>query len=93
MPYRSAKDGPPLSFSTQYEHKGEVMSATAKVEKMQMFVGVAEAAKILGVSKWAIYLWSSQKHSGFPVRKHGRLSRFLPDELRAWSDSNKKYKS
>ena len=42
-----------------------------------------EAAILLGVAKSTIYAWVHRR--SIPFRKHGRLLRFDPAALQAWS--------
>jgi excisionase family DNA binding protein len=51
------------------------------------FISVDEAAKILGLSRWAMYSFALRRE--ISSYKFGRSRRFSRSELRAWVESNK----
>lgn len=56
-------------------------------QESSLFVGPVTAARDLVVSVSTIYGWSHRcQKLRFPLRKHGRKSVFLREELRIWSD-------
>ncbi len=51
----------------------------------KIFLSPKEAAELLGVSITTIYKWIQMKQ--VPYRKHGRLVKFLKQDLMEWSKS------
>lgn len=71
-----------LSPSDRRNHRHKEEPLNGKV--LQGFLGVDDAAEILGVSKATLYRWVHERRITF--RKHGSRLVFCPQELRAWSD-------
>ena len=47
---------------------------------------VTDVAEMLGVSKWTIYKWVSEKR--FPLTKVGGLNKFRKDDILEWISNN-----
>lgn len=53
----------------------------------QEFISVAEAAQVLGVSRWALYSWAIRGE--LPSFKFGRCRRFKKSEVLAWAEKRR----
>lgn len=54
----------------------------------QKLLSVDELAELLGVPKFTIYRWSTDR-TGPPAYRVGRFLRYRPAEVEAWLDSRR----